>query len=97
MARLKCPKDSDPLSNDDIEIIRRWINDGANWRAGFRLKESSVTSFDWWSYKSIQHPAVPEVQSEWVRTPIDCFVFEKLRQNGLSPASRRIVTHCYDE
>src|SRR5690606_9442050 len=67
--------------------LRKWIADGARWPEGVELEESRVSDFDWWSYEPLKKPRVPELASEWVRTPIDAFVLERLEANGLAPSS----------
>ncbi|MCE9533979.1 MAG: DUF1549 domain-containing protein [Planctomycetes bacterium] len=46
-------------------------------------------SLDWWSLRALAKPAIPKVPAEWkdrVRNPIDAFIFDKLKEKGLSPA-----------
>lgn len=85
------PKDTDPLTDAQIESIRRWIDDGANWPDGLELTEPSVSDFDWWSYQPIENPQVPQIDDDWIETPIDAFVLAKLQEKGLeySPAADR--------
>lgn len=68
----RMPKDDDPLSEDEIQLIRRWIDQGANWERH-------------WAYDPPTRPATP-VQEEWIQSPIDGFVLERLREAGLEPA-----------
>lgn len=40
-----------------------------------------------WAYKPVAHVSVPDVkQKDWVRTPIDAFILEKIESYGLKPA-----------
>ncbi|MEX0611958.1 MAG: DUF1549 and DUF1553 domain-containing protein [Pirellulales bacterium] len=41
---------------------------------------------DWWSLRPLARPALPAVQSMWVRTPIDAFIWAKLEEQGLAPS-----------
>ncbi|MEX2120162.1 MAG: DUF1553 domain-containing protein [Pirellulales bacterium] len=62
------------LSAEQIELIRRWIDQGAQWQKH-------------WSLIRPQRLAVPAVsRPEWIRGPIDAFVLERLEREGLSPA-----------
>lgn len=85
--KAEMPKNADPLSEEEIETIRTWIDAGANWPTDVILSESSVRDFDWWSYMPLQRPEVPEAKNSWVRTPIDAFIFDRMKQKGLGPAA----------
>jgi mono/diheme cytochrome c family protein len=64
----------DKLSSADIDVIRRWIEQGAKWQAH-------------WSLIAPVRPALPEVtNAEWVRNPIDRFVLKRLERDGLHPS-----------
>ena len=52
-----------------------------------KLAEPIVQDFDWWSYRPVTKPAVPEIQDSWIRNPIDAFVLRKQIENGLSHAA----------
>src|SRR5438105_1061916 len=51
-------------------------------RAGAVPKRS-----DHWSFQPISRPRVPQINSNWVRNPIDAFVLEKLQARGWKPAA----------
>ena len=92
--KSQMPKNSDPLQAEQIQLIRKWIDEGAKWPADFQLKESRVSDFKWWSYQPIRRPAVPPMNGDWGRTPIDAFVMRKLDEKGLTvsePADRRTL------
>ena len=40
----------------------------------------------WWSLKPLQATNAPETKSEWIRTPIDAFLLQRLRGVGLTPS-----------
>jgi len=84
------PKDASPLSDDEIAAIRAWIDNGANWPADLVLQEPSVTDFDWWSYQPMTRPVVPNLNSDWVRNPIDAFVLDGLRAKGLTRSGQAV-------
>lgn len=68
------PDSHKELKPEQIEIIRRWINDGANWQPH-------------WSFVKPEQPALPEVSAkDRVSNPIDQFIFAGLDKAGLSPA-----------
>ena len=67
----------------EIEKLRRWVDGGAPWADG---SVESAKEQVWWSFKTPEQPPVPALKSPWVKTPIDAFVLQKLREEGLSPS-----------
>ena len=62
------------LSKDEIDLIARWIEEGA-------------TYAQHWSYVKPTRPALPEVEaSEWPRNPVDRFILSRLEKEGLQPS-----------
>jgi len=89
--RPTMPKDSDPLSQQDQDVLRRWILAGADWPAGYHLREPVNDDFDWWSFRPLQKPDVPQPAPEdeaWVVMPIDAFIARKHRQHRLTHADQ---------
>ena len=67
------PAGMEPVSVEEIALIRRWIEAGAAWD-------------EHWAFVKPKEPELPAVkQSEWVRNPIDRFVLARLEEKGLSP------------
>jgi hypothetical protein len=63
------------LTADEIALIRRWIEQGAEYEKH-------------WSFLPPTCPDLPKIkQSDWVRSPIDRFVLARLEAVGLSPAA----------
>ena len=84
------PKDGDPLTDEEVAVLRQWISDGAKWPDAFSLTEPVVDNFDWWSLRPIT-PITPPVfdddaARQWLRTPIDAFALSKLREHALQPS-----------
>ncbi len=79
------PQGEPPLKPDEIEMLRRWIADGAQWPEGVVLEPPTL-----WSLKPVVRPGVPVVEpasdSLPIRNPIDSFIAAKLREAGLKPA-----------
>lgn len=69
------PVDSDhSLTDDQIQRIRRWIEQGAPWS-------------EHWAFTPPERPKPPEVnRDDWSRTPIDHFILARLEAGDLSPA-----------
>jgi cytochrome c553 len=75
------PKNSKPLSQQQLADLRQWIKAGAEWPPGV-----SVTA-ELWSLRPVERPAVPAVKgSEWIKTPVDAFILQRLEDEGLRPA-----------
>jgi hypothetical protein len=62
------------LTAQQIEIISRWIEEGATWK-------------EHWAFITPVRPELPAVHAkEWVRNPIDSFILARLEAAGLPPA-----------
>lgn len=80
------PKAGDPLTDDEVAALRRWIAAGAGWPEGEAIAEDPL---DWWSLRPLDRPPLPGLAPEdraWPRNPIDVFILAKLRDQGLSPS-----------
>ncbi len=74
------PKAGEPLTADEIALIRRWVTEGAANDGGGDDSENAV----WWSFRPLTPPPAPETRSPWVRTDIDRFVLAKLNDRKLT-------------
>ncbi|HEX4948015.1 MAG TPA: DUF1553 domain-containing protein [Blastocatellia bacterium] len=63
------------LTPQQIETIKRWIDDGANWT-------------EHWAFVTPKRPAVPEIQNpkSKIQNPIDNFILARLEKEGLKPS-----------
>jgi hypothetical protein len=62
------------LTSQQIEVLRRWIEQGAKWQKH-------------WSFLTPQRPDPPRVQNRArVRNGIDAFILARLEREGLTPA-----------
>ena len=76
-------KNKNPLSPVQINLVRRWIESGADWA-------------EHWAFRPPVRSALPTVEkAEWVRNPIDRFVLARLEARGWVPAvaagKRRLI------
>lgn len=71
VAEDRMPKDEPPLSDEEIDLIRRWIDQGAEWEQH-------------WSYVPPTRPDIPNLDAP---SPIDAFVRERLASVDLEPAA----------
>ena len=86
--RPRMPLQGDPLTTEQVQVLRHWIEAGAEWPDG-RVLTADASGTTWWSFRPIGAPAVPEppaLPDAWASNPIDRFVFEKLAEAGLEPS-----------
>ena len=63
------------LSSSEIELVKKWIAQGAKWQ-------------EHWSLRPLENPAPPKAEgSDWPLNPIDQFVLRGLRKEGFSPSA----------
>ncbi len=73
--RMPPPDSGKQLSAGQIELLRRWIAQGAPWQGH-------------WSFLPPQRPEIPAVQhADLVRNPIDNFILQRVEQAGLPPSA----------
>ncbi|MFN0101413.1 MAG: PSD1 and planctomycete cytochrome C domain-containing protein [Bryobacteraceae bacterium] len=63
------------LSEGDVAVLRRWIDDGAKWP---EATQGAVST--WWAFQKVVRPPVSK--------SIDEYILERLRADGLAPGSR---------
>src|SRR5688572_24991825 len=73
LGELKMPKKGEPLSTEQVGILRAWIDQGAQW------PETAVADQrgDHWAFKAPVRPAVPRVKGR-AQNPIDSFILARL-------------------
>ena len=70
----RMPYHAAPLSAGQIDILRRWIKQGAKWE-------------DHWAFVAPKPQTLPQVKyREWPRQPEDRFVLARLDKEGLLPS-----------
>ncbi|WP_162419120.1 DUF1553 domain-containing protein [Cyclobacterium roseum] len=68
----RMPLEEEPLSEAEIELMTRWINQGAVWD-------------DHWAYKPPLSQEVPDRDNSWIFNDIDRFVMQTLEEKELQP------------
>lgn len=96
---IKMPP-KEKLSSRDIAHFTRWVEMGAPWPnskvtsdpvpepgvetpVGPLFTEEQTSH---WSFQPVTDPAPPDVRSDWVTSPIDQFILQRLNDAGLKPA-----------
>jgi hypothetical protein len=80
----RMPYKQEPLSAEEIAVLRKWIKQGAKWG-------------DHWAYVPVKPVEVPALKggfwglgrsagADWVRNDIDRFIYDKLDGMGLAPS-----------
>lgn len=81
----RMPYKHTPLKKEEIEILTKWIDQGAKWG-------------DHWAYVPVKNEEVPVLKSsffglipakkiDWVKNDIDYFIYDKLKKENLEPSS----------
>lgn len=91
----KMPKESEPLSDEEIGVLETWIRDGAAWPVAAvprALRETpgfyAALKTNHWAWQPLRSPSVPAVRdSSWPRNDVDWFVLARLEREGLRPVA----------
>jgi hypothetical protein len=88
-----------PLSAQEIDWIKDWIDQGAKWAgpapaaavaaAAGPYQERAITGQDraWWAFKPPVRLPVPAASNpRWSRNPIDAFIHKAMQEKGVTPA-----------
>jgi len=70
---VRMPPEGKPLKSAEVEIIKRWIAEGAEWSKH-------------WAYRPLKKPTVPQTKGKWGNNEIDAFILEGLEQAQLQPS-----------
>ena len=87
----RMPLAAPPLRPDQIEVLTRWIDQGAPWPREMPVRADSdsvsPTEAQHWSFRPIDRPeSLPETTGAWDRSPIDSLIRTRLEQEGLAPS-----------
>ncbi len=88
-ASERMPPEGEPLTPQQIETLRAWIDQGAKWPADEAAAAAHDKRIDHWAFRPVRRPKLPDVKDRaWCRTPIDRFILAKLESQGLRPRPR---------
>ena len=73
-AAMRMPRGGEALTESEVETIRLWIDQGAEWQ------------LHWAFIPPDRSPLPPVTDPDWVRNPIDRFVLAQLEAEGLNPS-----------
>jgi Protein of unknown function (DUF1553)/Protein of unknown function (DUF1549)/Planctomycete cytochrome C len=80
----RMPYKHEPLTKEEIDILKRWIKEGAKWG-------------DHWAYvpvKPVEPPKpggsffglIPATNTSWIKNDIDYFIWDKLQKGKIKPS-----------
>lgn len=69
----RMPFEEAPLKESEIALIRKWIEQGAQWE-------------EHWAYIPPQDQVPPKLETDWAKNDVDLFILEKIQQQGLHPS-----------
>jgi len=89
--KKRMPPDGDRLSIAEIDLLKQWIDAGAEWPETDADRAARETDrdprLDHWAWQRIARPAVPAARPEWpIRNEIDRFLQQSLADKHLAPA-----------
>ncbi len=80
----RMPLGGQPLAPAQIALIRRWIEEGADWPEPDAKQSLSSRH---WAFVAPARPPLPAVKNQaWARNPIDYFILAELEKRGLTPS-----------
>jgi hypothetical protein len=96
-AKPRMPKGGTPLTDAQVDSLRRWIAAGAPWPDGLAIEARKKADRTWWSLQPLSKAEPPSESSlravtsrpfpeAWADSPIDRFVLASLDRAGLTPS-----------
>jgi mono/diheme cytochrome c family protein len=83
----RMPLNREPLSAEQIELIRRWIDAGATWPDGSPGSDLQAQISKHWAWIAPVRPPVPPVKNKsWATNAIDQFILARLEKETLAPS-----------
>ena len=71
------PPKGGKLFDDEVELLEKWIAEGAIWPG--QMEDKIEEGTDHWAFKEIKRPKVPTASSN----PIDAFIDHRLKKEGI--------------
>lgn len=86
-AKLVMPPKGPRLSEAEVALLAKWIDEGAPWPGAEAAVEPAPDKrASHWAFQKLVKPESPRVKDQgWVRNPIDAFVLSRLEQRGWRP------------
>ena len=71
--RMPPPEHGDALTSEQVEILKRWVAQGAPYEPH-------------WSLVKPKRPEPPAIAADWIRNDIDRFILARLTEEGIAPS-----------
>lgn len=84
--QARMPMGGKPLSADQIALIKRWIDEGAEWPDTIGAQSAEIKKH-WAFVAPVKAPLPPVKNAAWAQGAIDRFVLAKLDAEGLVPSA----------
>ncbi len=90
------PPESEPLTDEEIQILRQWVQDGAVWPKE-EVEETDPSYAEkyeehrknHWAWQPVAKPVLPvSKNTTWAKSSIDQFVLSKLEEQGVEPVKQ---------
>jgi hypothetical protein len=80
------PLEDDPLTSEQVALIRAWIDQGAKWPDGVGSSATEIKKH--WAYVAPVSPPLPAVRdSSWPVNALDRFVLARLEKESIAPSA----------
>ena len=81
------PPKGQRLTAQQIDVLARWIKQGAAWPDGIDKPANAKPQAAHWAFQKPVRPEPPAVkQKDWVCNPVDQFILARLEKEGLAPS-----------
>ncbi|QDT03703.1 Planctomycete cytochrome C [Rubripirellula lacrimiformis] len=100
--RMMPPDGNKPLTEQQIGLLRAWIDQGAHWPDDANVVDPKLDRAKiHWAFQRLEQTKAPELRPDdnWSKGPIDRFVLRRLDGAGLRPSqpadARKLVRRLY--
>jgi hypothetical protein len=80
----RMPYKENPLSEKDINVLRQWIEEGAQWGNHWAYQPLSIVDVP--KPKGWLFGLFPAPKIDWVKNDIDYFIYDKLKTQNITPS-----------
>ncbi|MEZ6035721.1 MAG: DUF1553 domain-containing protein [Planctomycetaceae bacterium] len=78
------PDPAERLSQDEVSLLRLWIDQGAVWPGPDGVADDAESKSDHWSFQPVQVAVPPEHENSGIDNEVDAFIAQKLSERSLT-------------